>query len=168
MRKIILIAILILMMSCTPSFQEIPVDYKGNFPTGTFRAVIGDEEVFTNGPDIVNVTIYNPPVTVGCFNETEDFFCPFAIVITISDASAEKFAGMTSDLEAEDDYLSKNLTLYFENEKFDELRISSELKGVKKNDIMIHGSGTGKSEREAIKDAEQKHDKLVHTFLDVK
>lgn len=183
-KNIYLIIVISLILAITVGYlifynpypKEIAVKYQGNIPEGTFKAVIGDEEIFTNGPDIISVILHEKSGVMKDFcsyYETfNKYFCPFRLGIKISDSSAEKQAQITSNLEVikENDieYLSNNLTLYLNGEKLDELRISAELKGVVNKDLQISGSGEGKSKKDAINDAKKRHNELTNIFLDIK
>ena len=172
MRFFGLVALIIGIVFIIPHESTI---YKGNIPQGTFKAMIGNNEIFTNGPDIVNVSASESTDIRSdlCFyeNKTNEYFCPFRLGFTISDKAAERQAKATAGLdiikEGELEFLSENLTLYFKGNKLDDIRISSDMKGLKSKDIQISGSGNGKTKEEAIKDASQKYTELVNVLSDI-
>ena len=100
------------------------------------------------------------------------YFCRYSIGIEISNSSAEKQAQVTSNLdvvhEGGSSYLSKNLTLFIEGQKYEDVIISPELRGVVHNNVEISGVGDGRTEKEAISDAKLKYNKLSNILLDIK
>lgn len=176
----LVIGLIILITGCGSLYNSDSGDievsvYDGNIPIGTFKARIGNEIVFTNGLDIMDV---DPDLESGVMDDfcqlddkTSEYFCLFRLGIIISDEAAKRQASITSKLEIiEEDgleYLSENLIIYLNDEKLDEVKISSDLKGKFHKEIQIMGSGSGTSKEEAIKDAEQQFDKLFDVLADV-
>lgn len=144
--------------------------YEGNIPEGTFKAMIGNETVFTNGPDIIDVdtTLESGVMEELCEPIDEGFNCPFTLGIKISKEAAKRQAEITSELNIINGSLSKPMTVYLREEKLDEIKISEELKGEKIQDIIIVGSGEGETKEEAIANSEAKHDELFDILLDIK
>ena len=126
---------------------------------GKFEAKIGNDTVFRGGQDITYVCrssecafAINP--RRGCGQSSSGlYYCSFTFSITLSPEAAKRQAALTSDLsvvtEGGEDYLSKNLDLYLDDELVDTLRIGADLKGRPVTDIAISGSGSGKTREEA-------------------
>src|SRR3989344_8754211 len=118
--------------------------YRGNIPVGSFKAVIGDEIVITNGPDIISVdSSEDDAVEEFCIfsNNTVEYICPFSVGVQISNEAAKRQAEITGSLEiigeGSIEYLSEPLVIYLNGEKWGEIRISSDLKGYETQDIQI-------------------------------
>jgi len=128
---------------------------------GKFEAKIENDTVFTGGQDITFVC-RSPDCSgldpqVGCSQSGSTWGCRFRFSITLSQEAAERQAALTKNLdiitENNQQYLSKSLTLYLDNEQVDELRIGAELKGKASTDIEISGSGIGNTRQEAVENA---------------
>ncbi len=129
---------------------------------GKFEAKIEDDVVFRGGNDIKYVCRSADcagidPAT-GCSQSGDAWFCNFRFSITLSQEAAQKQADLTKDLdvvtsENKQQYLSKKLTLYLDNQEVDELSIGADLKGRAVTDIQISGSGIGITQQEAAFDA---------------
>ena len=129
---------------------------------GRFEARIGNDIAFTGGDDVRYVcrtaecSGLDPNRPCG---QAEDgsFVCSFRFAITLSNEAARRQADLTSRLdvlfENNNEYLSKNLDLYLDDELVDTLRIGSELRGQASTDISISGSGSGMTRDAAIQDA---------------
>lgn len=141
---------------------------------GKFEAKIGNETVFT-GEEVKNVCR-----SPGC-SYTEDpqnpcgqtgngeWQCQFRFEVTISPEAGQRQADLTKDLqivtENGQQYLSKPLKLLLDNEKVDELRISSDLQGRSTTSFSMSGPGVGRSYEEAKQNSE-KNMKQLQTYLE--
>jgi len=74
----------------------------------------------------------------------------FRFVILISNESANRFAKITKDISTETidgrEYLSDSIKFYLDNELVDNLKISSDLKGIAQTSILIGGPGNSKED----------------------
>ncbi len=130
---------------------------------GKFEAKVGNKTVFFGGNDIAYVCRTADCSGIdplrGCGQTgTGEYACGFRFSISLTPEAAQRQAEATKDLEVLLDptgegYLSQNLSLYLDGQLVDELRISSDLKGKAVTDISITGSGTGRTQQEAAKDA---------------
>lgn len=138
---------------------------------GKFEAKIGNITVFKGGTDIVNICRDDPKCSgidpnVGCKESSEGWFCGFRFSISLSPEAAQAQADATRDLAiipsetGGDGYLSKNITLYLDDELYDELRIGASLRGNALTDIAISGTGTGATREAAGIDAQENMKKL--------
>ncbi|MBN1274900.1 PDZ domain-containing protein [Candidatus Woesearchaeota archaeon] len=127
---------------------------------GKFEAKVGQETVFLGGNDIAYVCRTADCSGIdpqrGCGQGADDqWHCSFRFSITLEPDAAERQAAATKDLDVimEEDgegYLSKNLSLYLDDQLVDELRISSGLKGSAQTQISITGGGSGGTQQEAM------------------
>ncbi len=126
---------------------------------GKFESKIGNESVF-GGPDIKQVSRSSQQgAGVETCNEAQSggWLCRFSFPVTISVESARRHAAITGALDTQlvgdEQYLSKKLDLYLDEELTDSLYISSSLKGIETTTFTIQGSGIGNSKQEAFNDA---------------
>ena len=138
-----------------------------------FEAKIGDNVFFASGKDITFVCTTADcsgmdPVNV-CQLEESGYRCKFRFDIAISDEAANRSASITNRLEVisvdGEEYLSKNVTFYSNDVKFDELRIGSDMKGKPISYIKISGSGVGDSKDKAVADAMANMNRLQSSFI---
>ncbi len=135
---------------------------------GKFEAKIGNDTVFTGGTDITYVgrTAQDSGIDPqrGCRQYAEGFLCGFRFAISLSPDAAKRHAEVTRVLTVVFDqgerFLSKNLDLYLDDRLVDTLRIGAELKGREVTDISISGSGTGRTQPEAVQNTLQNMKRL--------
>jgi preprotein translocase subunit SecD len=135
---------------------------------GVFEAKIGNETVFEGGKkDITSVARSGQDALVEACNQVQDgtYACNFRFTVYLSDAASKRQAGITKTLDANvtsngQTYLSKNLDLFLDGQQVDSLLISQDLKGVATTQISISGSGTGATQNDAIKSAQDNMKKL--------
>ncbi len=130
---------------------------------GKFEAKVGSTTVFLGGDEIAYVCrtadCSGIDPNYGCGEDGNGgYVCRFRFAITLTQEAADKQAAATKDLDVILDgngqgYLSENLSLYLDDQLVDQLRISEGLKGNAITDISISGSGEGRTEQEAAKDA---------------
>ncbi|MFA6073034.1 MAG: hypothetical protein WC758_02905 [Candidatus Woesearchaeota archaeon] len=132
---------------------------------GKFEAKIGEDVVFRGGnKDILYVcrTADCSGIEPGtCSTTTQgDAMCRFRFSITLSNDAAKRQAQLTQNLTIvnlgtgiSNAYLSKNLTLYLDDQLVDELMIGADLRGNPVTQISISGAGTGKDNKEATAEA---------------
>jgi len=126
---------------------------------GKFEAKIGNETVFTGGDqDITYVARMGRSSGIyGCDKgEIEGYVCIFRFSISLSPYAAERHAGITSKLGIDANnsrYLDKKLDLYLDDRLTNSLYIGKSLQGSATTQIMISGSGTGTTRKEAYENA---------------
>jgi len=140
---------------------------------GKFEAKIEDDVVFSGGNDIKYVCRSADCAGIdpssGCGQSDDRWICDFRFSITLSQEAAQIQAELTKTLEvvssqSRNQYLSKKLTLYLDDQKVDELSIGADLKGKAVTDIQISGQGTGMTRQDAAFDA-LKNMKRLQTIL---
>jgi len=125
---------------------------------GKFESKISNETVFKGGGDITHVCRTAQCSGIdpnrGCGMSGDVWVCTFMFSISLSPEAAQKQADLTKNLdvitENGEDYLTEKIYLYLDDEQVDELNIGADLKGRAVTDIAISGSGSGKTEQEAI------------------
>lgn len=125
---------------------------------GKFESKIGEQVVFSSGDDIKNVCRTGDCAMVNtCVPTEEGAYCNFRFSITLSAEAAERQAAATKNLNVFSDgnsqYLSEDIILILDGEIVDQLKISSNLRGVAETEISITGSGSGRNEVEAKENA---------------
>ncbi len=158
--------------------KYILIEIAGTTPTdlkdliseqGKFEARIGKEVVFIGGEkDITYVCQRDATCSrIEFCNPSQEggYFCRFSFEIALSDSASETHAKLTKNLKANvtsgtQVYLEKPLDLYLDETLVDSLLISENLKGRAETKISIQGSGTGPTEKEAIKDTQKQMNKL--------
>lgn len=128
---------------------------------GKFEAKIGNETVFVGGADIKQVCRSADCSGIdpqrGCGQTEEAWACRFQFRVDVSPESAQKHADITSQLTVENvegqQYLSKKLDLYLDDELVDSLYISSDLQGQVSTSFVIQGPGAGATQQEAVNNA---------------
>jgi preprotein translocase subunit SecD len=128
---------------------------------GKFEAKIGGETVFVGGQDIRSVCRSTDCAGIDlrtCSQDQEgNWGCRFNFRVDITSESAQKHADITSKLdiinENGNNYLSEKLDLYLDDEMYDSLFISENLKGQVSTSFVIQGPGTGTTKDSAINSA---------------
>jgi preprotein translocase subunit SecD len=128
---------------------------------GKFEAKIGEDTVFTGGKKDVVFVCKDDGVCSGirdCQDDGGNYQCVFEFQIGLSEEAAKKHAEVTSVLDVNitpfgQEYLSKPLELFLDDNLMDTLQISVNLKGIETKDILISGPGAGLTRDEAIQDA---------------
>ncbi|MBW3000181.1 hypothetical protein KY339_05915 [Candidatus Woesearchaeota archaeon] len=127
---------------------------------GKFEAKVGNETVFIGGKDITYVCrtaeCSGIDPQYGCGAAEGGQLCRFRFTIALSPEAAQKQADTTQNLEVVtkngQQYLSKQLDLYLDDQLVDSLNIAADLKGQPATDIAISGSGFGTSRQAAVLD----------------
>lgn len=140
---------------------------------GKFEAKIKNDTVFKGGQDITYVCRSAECSGIdprqGCGGYGANSVCRFSFSITLSPDAAQRQADLTKPLAVtgtgRDRYLSEQLKLYLDNQEVDALSIGADLKGRAVTDIQISGSGTGRSQQEAIFDALNNMKKLQTVLI---
>jgi len=152
---------LIEIAGATPSDLESLISQQGKF-----EAKIGNDTVFVGGEqDITSVARGGQESGVyDCQQAAQGYFCNFRFTVYLSQAAAERHANITSTLSvnstSQGNYLSKKLDLYLDDNLVDSLLISEDLKGRVTTQIQISGSGSGATQDDAYKAAQESMNKL--------
>ncbi|MBN2367577.1 hypothetical protein JXC34_01050 [Candidatus Woesearchaeota archaeon] len=143
---------------------------------GKFEAKIGNETVFLGGKDITYVCRTGDCSGLdprkGCqIASTGENVCSFYFEISLRQEAAERQAEITSTLDVisggfgDEGYLSENLDLYLDDALVDTLKIGASLKGQPATNIMISGTGVGRSRQEALNNMNQDMKKLQTVLI---
>lgn len=126
---------------------------------GKFEAKIGNESVFLGGKKDITYVCRSAECSgidayQGCSPSAEGYACRFFFEISLSPEAAERQAAATKNLglattEA-GGYLDQDLVLYLDDVQVDQLKIGAELRGKATTKVQISGSGTGRTQEEAI------------------
>ncbi len=126
---------------------------------GKFEATIGDQVVFSGGKEDITYVCRSADCSGidprrGCARSGDGYACSFFFGITLSADAAARQAAITRDLplvrEGAQSFLNESLVLYLDNVQVDSLRIAGDLKGRDVTSIQITGSGTGRTQEEAV------------------
>lgn len=127
---------------------------------GKFDAKIGNETVFIGGKNDITYVCRSADCSgidpqSGCSPFGDSFGCRFAFSISLSPLAAKRQADLTRNLavvadESGETYLEKDIDLYLDDTQVDSLRIAAGLKGRAETDILISGSGLGRTQAEAV------------------
>jgi preprotein translocase subunit SecD len=127
---------------------------------GKFEARIGNISVFKGGNDITYVCKTADCSGIdpyqGCGQDSSGgYVCRFRFSISLSSEAAQRQANITDRLaivpgQQTQQYLNETLDLLLDDVSVESLNIGSDLKGRAVTDIEISGSGTGRTQNEAI------------------
>ncbi len=126
---------------------------------GKFEAQIANETVFYGGEKDITYVCRSADCSGidprrACGRTESGYACSFFFTIAVSPEAAERQAAITDRLsvvsENGEQFLSEDLVLYLDDKQVDNLRIGADLKGRATTSIQISGSGTGKTEQEAV------------------
>lgn len=136
---------------------------------GKFEAKVGNKTVFRGGTDVTYVCRSADCAGIdpssGCGQVQGGWACRFRFSIALSPEAAQKQADATKDLSVvtrnelgeviskESQYLNETLNLFLDDKHVDTLNIAADLKGRPVTDIMISGSGLGRTQQEGIYNA---------------
>lgn len=132
---------------------------------GKFEAKISNETVFFGGKKDITYVCRTAECSgidpnQGCGKATDGSYnCRFSFAISLSQEAADRQASLTNKLTVVSgstqggSYLSEGIYLYLDDKEVDFLNIGSELKGRATTDIQISGSGSGRTQQEAMSDA---------------
>lgn len=138
---------------------------------GKFEAKIGNNTVFNGGNRDISSVCRNDATCAGvksCGQAQDGYACNFAFVIYLREEAAQRHAEITKNIAlASDDsrYLSESLVLLVDDKEVETLRISSDLRGQVATQVQIQGSGTGKTQEEAIQNAKTSMNNLQTILL---
>ncbi len=139
---------------------------------GKFEAKIGNETVFLGGKQDITSVCRNDATCAGiesCDDVQNGASCRFRFVIYLSEAAAKRHAEITAGLSvnvtAQGEYLSKMLDLYLDDKLVDSLLIDKDLQGQVTTTIQVQGSGFGKDQQEAYKAAQASMQKLQTVLI---
>jgi len=139
---------------------------------GKFEAKIKEDIVFIGGEKDITSVCRNDATCARvetCQQSQEGgYYCNFRFSVYLSQKAAERHAELTSQLDvntsSQGNYLSEKLDLYLDDVLKSSLLISEGLKGSKTTQISISGSGSGKTNEEAITET-QKEMRELQTIL---
>lgn len=130
---------------------------------GKFEAKIGEASVFLGGKKDITYVCRSAECSgidpyQGCGQSSDGYSCRFFFAISLSPEAAERQAAATKNLslaatDSSGSYLDKDLVLYLDDVQVDQLKIGAELRGKATTNVQISGSGSGRTEQEAINSA---------------
>lgn len=138
---------------------------------GKFEAKVGNVSVFSGGKDDIADVCRNDATCAGIVQcsqvQAGQFACEFRFTLYLTESAAQRHADITSNVSLDDTgkYLSDKLYLYVDNQEVDSLLIGASLKGQATTQISIQGSGTGKNQQDALKDAQDSMHKLQTVLI---
>ncbi len=174
-RKLFFVLFLVLIVACNPESTKIyEVNYKGNHPVGTFLASIGNNIIFTNGPEILEVHVKKNP-DFFCYAVNKEVLCDFTIDVKVSEASTKRFKEIVKNLRVVTIKLEKNMTIlskrfnYYLNDKKLEsegLIIDRDLQNKNIDTFSIPIKGKGKTEEDAKDEALISSIQVINVLID--
>lgn len=138
---------------------------------GKFEAKVGNISVFEGGKkDIAGVCKTDAKCSgVQTPFTTSDggYAANFMFSVYLTEEAARRHATVTENISTDETgkYLSEKLYLYVDDTEVDSLLIGVDLKGQVTTEISIQGSGSGKTEDEAIKSARENMNKLQTVLI---
>lgn len=168
--------LLIFIAGCSNEGAKIyKVEYKGNYPEGAFRAKIGDNTIFTNGPSVLEVSIERNPKFF-CYAVNREVLCRLNINVKVSNNAAELYRATTQGMKEQslksgknNSILPERLAYYINNEKSEEeFLFVNNLQNKSVSLLPIIVSGKGADEKEAQKTAIKKSNEIVGILIDKK
>ncbi|MFH1503335.1 MAG: hypothetical protein ABIE36_01615 [Candidatus Diapherotrites archaeon] len=139
---------------------------------GKFEAKIKNETVFVGGNKDIASVCRNDGTCAIVETPQQDssgiYFSKFTFTIYLSEEAAKRHADITGKIEinaTNPEYLSEPLDLYLDDALVDTLLISKDLKGQVTTQIAVSGSGTGETQDDAIKAAEEQMHKLQTVLI---
>ena len=177
MKKIyvVILFILTLLIACTPETKVYKVNYRNNYPQGTFKTVIGNETVFTNGLDILEVHVKKNPEFF-CYAVNKQTLCTLNLEIKISNnadnnfkATVDKFQDIMQKSGKNKTILPQRISYYLNNQKLEqEDIIKSNEKVLISSQFLIPILGKGDTQDESKKKAVNTESEVVKVLIDKK
>lgn len=132
---------------------------------GKFEAKIANQTVFNGGNGDIADVCRNDAKCAGiqsCQESQGGYYCNFLFSVYLTQVAAERHANITSNipLDSTGKYLADKLYLYVDGVELDSLNVGAELKGKVTTQISIQGPGTGKTQQDAYKNAQENMNKL--------
>lgn len=132
---------------------------------GKFEAKIANQTVFIGGEEDISDVCRNDATCASiqsCFAVEEGYACNFAFTIYLTQGAAERHADFTGNLslDSSGQYLNESLVLFIDDLEVDSLLIGASLRGQVTTQISIQGSGTGPTQNDALKNAQEEMHRL--------
>ena len=178
MKRIYIAFLLILALSiiaCTPETKIYKVNYKNNYPQGTFKVVIGNETAFTNGDDILEVYVKKNPEFF-CYAVNKQALCNFNLEIKISNSAANNFKAAVDKYQELMRNSGKNRTIlpqrisyYLNNQKLEQEDVIKSNEKIKlSSQFAIPILGKSNVQDDAKKNALDNENDIVKVLIDKK
>ena len=170
---LILFGLTLLIIACAPDIKVYKVNYKNNYPQGTFKTVIGNETVFSNGPDILEVTVKKNPEFF-CYSVNKQTLCSLNLEIKIGDSAAnnfkiniDKYQELMQKSGKNKTILPQRISYYLNNQKLEqEDIIKANEKFEISNRFLIPLIGKDNTQDEAKKKAVDSENEVVKVLID--
>ena len=178
MKKIYFAMLCILTLSiaaCANETQVYNINYKGNYPQGTFKALIGNKTIFTNGADVLEVAVRKNPEFF-CYSVNKLSLCNLNLEIKISDSASnnfeiniDKYRELMQKSGKNKTILPQRISYYLNNQKLEqEDIIKSNEKIQVSSQFIIPILGKGNSQDEAKKNSVAAESEVVKILIDKK
>ena len=172
---LILFGLTLLIIACAPDIKVYKVNYKNNYPQGTFKTMIGNETVFSNGPDILEVTVKKNPEFF-CYSVNKQALCNLNLEIKIGDNAAGNFKNTVDKYQEIMQKSGKNKTIlpqrisyYLNNQKLEQEDIIKANEKVQaSSQFLIPILGKGNTQDEAKKKAVDTESEVFKVLIDKK
>lgn len=137
---------------------------------GKFEAKVGNQSVFEGGKKDIAGVCKTDAKCSGVqtpFETSEGYAANFMFSVYLTEDAAKRHAKVTENISTDETgkYLSEKLYLYVDDTEVDSLLIGVDLKGQVTTEISIQGSGSGKTQEEAIKSARENMNKLQTVLI---
>lgn len=171
--KFYILVLLIFVTACTAEGTKIyKVDYKGNYPEGAFRADIGNNTIFTNGQDIIEVHV-KIPLDFFCYSVNKEVLCKSNINLKISEEAENRFLKRFNDAESNaidrnKTIISERILFYMNDEKTEDILTVNDFANQSIESVSMPLIGKGKSDEEAKNDALGRYKQIIAILRDKK
>lgn len=137
---------------------------------GKFEAKIGNVSLFSGGKEDIADVCRNDATCAGiseCNPYQDGYVCQFRFALYLTEKAARNHANVTSTIpiDSTGKYLADKMYLYVDGQEVDSLLISTDLKGKVTTDISIQGSGSGKTQEEAVRNTQENMKKLQTVLI---
>ncbi len=159
---------LIEIAGATPKDLESMIENQGKF-----EAKIGNQTVFVGGDKDIASVCRNDATCARIESCDQDpssgqYYCKFIFTIYLSEEAAKRHANITASIPvnaSNPGYLSQPLDLYVDDSLVESLLISKDLQGQVTTQIAVSGSGSGETQDDAYKAAEEDMHKLQTVLI---
>ena len=172
-KKYFVLMLVVFLAGCSSEGTKIyDVNYKGNYPEGSFRVSIGNATVFTNGNNIEEVHV-KMPFDFFCYSVNKEMLCKSGINVKISDDAERKFLERFNDVKAysinrNKTIITERILFYVNDDKIEDILTVNDFANQSIETVSVPFIGKGKSEEDAKDDAITKYKKLILILRDRK
>ena len=173
---ILCFALIIFIIGCSQDTKVYKVSYQGNYPAGAFKFLIGNQTIFTNGNEILKVSVKNNPEFF-CYSVNKQVLCKFNLNIETNEDAGKRFVNITQNLKGKALSSGKNRTIlhqrinyYLNSKKLDseDVIYTSDLTGEIPKKYSIPALGKGITEKKSKDDALKNSKEIIKVLTDNK